>query len=92
MTTYASVLAWQVTQPEFEPIKYFHVNAYQNSLLTEEFGTSVGKELENNGTLKIVDNFNDVTARKGSVLIKMMDGFLGPETVRRGTINYLQGL
>ena len=84
--------AWQHTQPEFEPLKYFHVNAYQNSLLTEEFGTSVGKENQNNGSDKIVDNFNDVTARKGSVLIKMMDSFLGPETVRKGIANYLQGL
>ena len=45
LTTYASVFAWQHSQPEFEPIKWFHVDAFQNSLRTEELGTSVGKEI-----------------------------------------------
>lgn len=91
--TFLEYRGWQHTDPEFEPQKYFMNGAFQYAM-NYDATLALTHPIVNDAvtTDEINSYFTGITYEKGASLIRMMEHFLGWETLRKGLVLYLNDM
>ena len=91
--TYNEFIATEAVNPEFSYLSIQQNDAFQLAMETDGNPSAThplinGAQYDHTN-IQLMVNFDRITYQKGGAVIRMMEGFLGPESFKAGLISYL---